>query len=310
MRKNKKLLIIFYILIYFIALQGRGFAFCSCNDNRILVYKKPNIKGEDILYLQEVLKDMNYYFGPVNGRYTKETKKSVINFQHEFDLTSDGIVGPNTWAELSNQTDKISTEESITLPKGKKSIIINLYSRRLVLYVDGKPIKSYPVTIGKPESKSPVGEWIIKNKYVRTDSNSPLGSRWMGLNVPWGVYGIHGTNKPWEIGMAASMGCIRLHNEYAEELFEFVSIKTRVKIIGRRDSVRVKEKLRPGQKGHQVMELQIKLRKLDYDPGNLDGYYDLNTENAVKDLEYQFGLNKDGIADINILYLLNLIWDH
>ena len=27
-----------------------------------------------------------------------------------------------------------------------------------------------------------------------------FGGAWMGLNVPWGTYGIHGTKSPWFVG--------------------------------------------------------------------------------------------------------------
>ena len=41
-----------------------------------------------------------------------------------------------------------------------------------------------------------------------------FGTRWLGLNVPWGIYGIHGTNQPWSIGTQASAGCIRMFNRH------------------------------------------------------------------------------------------------
>ena len=54
----------------------------------------------------------------------------------------------------------------------------------------------------------------------------------MGLDVPWGGYGIHGTNRPWSIGTYASLGCVRMFNEDIEELFEIVAPGTRVVITG------------------------------------------------------------------------------
>jgi peptidoglycan hydrolase-like protein with peptidoglycan-binding domain len=54
------------------------------------------------------------------------------------------------------------------------------------------------------------------------------------------------------------------------------------------------------------MELQIGLRKRGYDPGRLDANYNHMTEKAVKEMELQFGVQVDGVADQNILYLLDL----
>ncbi len=44
-------------------------------------------------------------------------------------------------------------------------------------------------------------------------------------------YLIHGTNKPWGVGMRVSHGCIRLYPEDIESLFQQVSINTPVNII-------------------------------------------------------------------------------
>lgn len=41
-------------------------------------------------------------------------------------------------------------------------------------------------------------------------------------NVPWGTFGIHGTNKPGSIGSEASHGCIRMLNNDVEDLYEHV----------------------------------------------------------------------------------------
>jgi hypothetical protein len=52
------------------------------------------------------------------------------------------------------------------------------------------------------------------------------------------MYGIHGTNAPWAIGLAVSNGCIRMHEEDVEELFEVVMYGTPVKVAYERVKVR------------------------------------------------------------------------
>ena len=152
-----------------------------------------------------------------------------------------------------------------------------------------------------------MGEWAIITR--SKDWGGGFGTRWLGLNVPWGIYGIHGTNKPWSIGRAASHGCFRMFNRDVEELFEWVPVKTRVKIIGKRLPVNVNRPLKPGQMGLSVMQLQDNLQLHGYDPGYKDARYGDTTESAVKELEAQFKLNVDGHADWNILYLLDLPGD-
>ncbi|NLJ84226.1 MAG: L,D-transpeptidase family protein [Halanaerobiaceae bacterium] len=211
---------------------------------------------------------------------------------------------------LEEGIDKVNEPIKIVSPGRKKppgevSIIINLYSRTLSILFDGKVYKTYPVTIGKRETPTPVGEWLIVNKYQRIDGG-PLGSRWMGLNVPWGVYGIHGTNRPWQIGTAASQGCIRLHNEYVEEIFEWVEINTPVKITGPVPEVKIEKILRPGDIGYDVMAVQERLREMGFYASYLNGTYDTVLADAVKELEAQFSLKADGICDENVLKILGL----
>ena len=74
--------------------------------------------------------------------------------------------------------------------------------------------KAYPVAVGKWATLTPVGEWKIIEKGFET--GGAFGTRWMALDVPWGGYGIHGTNRPWSIGTYASLGCVRMFNEDVE----------------------------------------------------------------------------------------------
>ncbi len=281
---------------------------CNCKEDRIIKLEDPLLEGEDVEGLQKRLKELKYYQGNIDGQFGPLTDKAVKEFQQTFHLEVTGIVDKDTWNMLGHLSDSKITSRKGKQPKGELSITINLYNRTLILYSDGDPYKKYPVTIGKKETPSPVGEWYIKNKYKRID-DGPLGSRWMGLNVPWGVYGIHGTNKPWEIGVDASHGCIRLHNEYVEEIFEWIELNTRVKIIGPKQEVIIKNTLKLDNIGYDVMELQEQLRKGNFYHAYLDGTYTPETSEAVKELESQFNLKVDGIADRNIYELLRINYE-
>lgn len=56
---------------------------------------------------------------------------------------------------------------------------------------------------------------------------------WMGLNVPWGQFGIHGTLDPYSVGWSSSHGCIRMNNNEVVELYKIVPIGTKVTIVDR-----------------------------------------------------------------------------
>lgn len=108
------------------------------------------------------------------------------------------------------------------------SITVNLSAKRLTLYRDGSPAKSYPVGIGKMLTPTPTGTYYIINK--APNPGGPYGVIWMGLNKPG--YGIHGTNDPSSIGKVVSRGCIRMYNRDVLELSRLVPIGTRVRIFG------------------------------------------------------------------------------
>lgn len=133
-------------------------------------------------------------------------------------------------------------------------------------------VKSYPIATGKISSPTPLGTFKIVEKAKWGEG---FGTRWMGINVPWGKYGIHGTNRPGTIGGNLSAGCIRMRNEDVEELYSLVDYNTLVLITngiygpmgqGYRE-------LRPGDRGADVLEVQKRLKQNGYYDGALDGIY-------------------------------------
>lgn len=187
-------------------------------------------------------------------------------------------------------------------PKGKVNIVIKIPARILELYDDGKLYKKYRVAVGKSNTPSPVGEWVVAWKSYR--SGDRYGTRFLALNVPWGGYGIHGTNQPWSIGNFASQGCIRLRNKDIEELFEWVPVGTPVRIEGQVS--RIQRTLSSQSMGTDVVQLQIKLRSLGYLEGRADGFFNKDTEEAVKRLQKDKGLKPTGVVDRKTLDLLGL----
>jgi lipoprotein-anchoring transpeptidase ErfK/SrfK len=59
--------------------------------------------------------------------------------------------------------------------------------------------------------------------------NNPLGARAMYLGSS--LYRIHGSNEPWTIGQAVSSGCIRMRNEDVIDLYQRVTVGTKVVVI-------------------------------------------------------------------------------
>ncbi len=153
-------------------------------------------------------------------------------------------------------------------------ILIDLNERSLFLIKSNskKIIKSYPIASGKNDTPSPIGTWKIIDKGAWSNA---FGTRWMGLNVPWGKYGIHGTSNPSSIGTPASMGCIRMNNGDAEDLYDRVSPGTVVIIYGGAYGLQYNHfrTLSPGNTGTDVLEVQRVLKNRGYYPYALDGIY-------------------------------------
>ncbi|WP_371374057.1 L,D-transpeptidase [Sporomusa aerivorans] len=167
-------------------------------------------------------------------------------------------------------------------------IIVNLPSRTLELYKGDTLIKEYPVAIGKPSTPTPTGTYSVIEKEVNPTwyppgkgynippgPDNPLGARWLGF-VP--LYGIHGTNAPWSIGLAVSNGCIRMQEEDVEELFELVEDGATVTVEYERIKVRVGNNgqatigIYPDVYGRQAVTLkQVRQRLRD---AGLDGLVD------------------------------------
>jgi hypothetical protein len=116
-------------------------------------------------------------------------------------------------------------------------IDVNLSSRRATLYVDGKPKRSFSVSVGAPGTDTPVGRFAVTDTFTRLDSPSYgccalaltasqpyLPSGWLGGNR----IAIHGTYDP--LGEAISHGCIHAANPEVRYLVAHVPIGSPVEV--------------------------------------------------------------------------------
>lgn len=93
------------------------------------------------------------------------------------------------------------------------NIGINVANHTLTLLKNNEIYKTYPVAVGKPSTPTPLGNFIIIKKGLWGEQ---FGGHFMQINVPNGIYGIHGTDKPWSIGKSVSHGCVRMYNSDAK----------------------------------------------------------------------------------------------
>lgn len=138
----------------------------------------------------------------------------------------------------------------------RTGIVLNRAEKRLYYYPPDDPerIDTYSISVGKDGWETPLGTYSIIEKkkdptwtppesvrkshaeygdilpaVVPPGPDNPLGQYAMRLSNP--SYLIHGTNKPWGMGLPVSSGCIRMQPEGIEDLFKKVEKGAQVTIV-------------------------------------------------------------------------------
>lgn len=136
----------------------------------------------------------------------------------------------------------------------RQGIVLNLAEKRLYHFPSSSEIATYAISIGREGWGTPLGNFSIVRKdkdpawyppasirkehaengdplptVVPAGPDNPLGQ--YALRLSAAGYLIHGTNKPWGLGMQVSHGCIRMYPEDIERLFPSVAVSTPVHIV-------------------------------------------------------------------------------
>ena len=190
--------------------------------------------------------------------------------EHGFGYQDMKLVNPEVDTWLPGEGQKVILPAQFVLPVApKEGIVLNIPEMRLYYYPpvkNGQPseVITYPLGVGSEGWGTPyISTRIIEKKknpnwyphessrkeheeagdplpkIVKAGPDNPLGDFAMRLGNP--EYLIHGTNKPYGIGMRVSHGCIRLYPEDIEQLFAQVPLKTPVNIINQPYKVGVKD---------------------------------------------------------------------
>lgn len=205
----------------------------------------------------------------------------------------------------------VQAHEDPSLPivadEGLYTIEIYPQYHKLIVRAQGEKFKTYPVAVGNPSTPTPVGEYKII--YKGTDWGPSFGPRWLGLNVPWGTYGIHGTNKPYSIGQHLSHGCVRMRNRDVMELYDMIPIGTKVTIHGHvlGNAKQDPRALAEGDVGGEVQLIQSRLKSAGYFNGVCNGKFRYDTTAALKKYQRDHGLIPNGVVSTKVYESLGLI---
>jgi len=189
---------------------------------------------------------------------------TLPDIARRYDLGYDEIIRANPDLDrwLPGEGSKVLLPSSYILPAApREGIVINIAEQRLYYYPEVSPgtgfpsqVAIYPVSIGRIDWETPVmltrvAEKVIDPVWFPPQSvrkehdadgqllpgrvapgpDNPLGRYALRLDAPG--YLIHGTNKPYGIGMRVTHGCVRLYPEDIEKIFSQVPVGTVVRII-------------------------------------------------------------------------------
>ena len=141
---------------------------------------------------------------------------------------------------------RLRAGDKIKIINGPFHAIVYRSTFTMDLYLGSKTyVKTYKVGLGKAGKETPTGKWRVKvdgklikpdwtdpetgRRYIADDPDYPLGSCWISLEGLEGNakgrtgFAIHGTKDPQTIGTRSSLGCIRLHNGQATEVFNLLA---------------------------------------------------------------------------------------
>lgn len=208
------------------------------------------------------------------------------------------------WAALPAFAQDAAVRANV--PKGHW-IWVDIHQKSLILYEGTQPVKRYAIATGTGETPTPIGTYVINSRF--SGKLGGFGTRFLGLNVPWGQFGIHGTNKPGSIGTNASHGCIRMFVKDSEELYGLVGNGAKVVIEGGPyglldQGLRV---LHPGDRGSHVAAVQARLLQLGYGYQWPDGIYGAGTQAAVSRAQQALGLAVQDCVDAAFYQAIGII---
>jgi len=196
---------------------------------------------------------------------------TLPDIARRFDVGYEEIVRANPGVDpwLPGAGKEIVVPTQFVLPNApREGIVINVAAMRVFYFppnvVDGKkvPLKpgdkqvvyTHPIGVGKVGWKTPEGTTKVIGKQkdptwrpsaaVRREHaengdpipavigpgpDNPLGK--FKLTLGWPSYLIHGTNKPYGVGLRSSHGCIRLYPEDIEKIYGMVTAGTPVRVV-------------------------------------------------------------------------------
>lgn len=187
---------------------------------------------------------------------------TLSDIARRFNVGYEEIVRANPGVDpwLPGVDREIVVPTQFILPNApREGLVINLAQLRVFYFPkvkEGEPqaVITHPIGIGKVGWSTPEGTTKVVSKLknptwyppasvrkehreagdplpakVPPGPDNPLGVHMMRLG--WPSYLIHGTNKPYGVGLRSSHGCMRFYPEDIAELYEKIPVGTKVTVV-------------------------------------------------------------------------------
>jgi L,D-transpeptidase ErfK/SrfK len=221
---------------------------------------KPQLPAPTATHKFEVVPDSDIV-GYVQ-RTTIGKEDTLPDIARRFDVGYEEMVTANPGVDpwLPGVGKEVIVPTQFILPAAPhEGVVVNVAEMRIYYYPPhkkGEPqvVYTHPIGIGKVGWKTPEGTtkivsrqkdpvWVVP-KSVRDEHaedgeklpaqvpagpDNPLGQYMFRLG--WPSYLIHGTNKPYGVGMRSSHGCMRLYPEDIAVFFDLIPIGTKVTVV-------------------------------------------------------------------------------
>jgi L,D-transpeptidase ErfK/SrfK len=191
-----------------------------------------------------------------------DQEDTLSDIARRFNVGYEEIVRANPGVDpwLPGAGREIIVPSQFILPNApREGVVINSAAMRLFYFPKRKAgerqvVYTHPIGIGKVGWKTPEGSTKVMRKtknptwrpgpgvraehkengeilpaVVPPGPDNPLGTRAMYLG--WPQYLIHGTNKPYGVGLRSSHGCIRLYPEDVESIYEMIQPGEKVTVV-------------------------------------------------------------------------------
>ncbi len=200
----------------------------------------------------------------VGELYVMKTRHedTLAQVAREFNLGHEEIANANPKIDrwVPGEGTEVLLPTRFILPDApREGVVVNLPEMRLYYYPKPKKgetpvVITHPVSVGRMDWATPLGQTKVVRKQkdpawyppesiraeheangdplpkmVPPGPENPLGQFALRLGIPG--YLIHGTNRPYGIGMRVTHGCIRMYPEDIESIFSEIPVGTPVRFV-------------------------------------------------------------------------------